>query len=82
MQNFFLTMVLLIFSSTVYGQATFPLTNKRIVTDVWCDLLATKLSADALYWQNMWKDSTKTDRDSLMIQMAHESNVYNNLCTK
>ena len=82
MRKFFLIVLLLFFSSTVYGQATFPVTNKRIVTDVWCDLLATKLSADALYWQNMWKKVMGKDRDYLMIQMAHESNVYNNLCIK
>ena len=82
MLKFFLIVVLMFFISTVYGQATFPVTNKRIVTDIWCDLLATKLSADAVYWQNMWKPAMKKDRDYLMIQMAHETNVYNNLCMK
>ena len=82
MRNFFLIVVLVFFSGAVYGQATFPVTNKRIVTDIWCDLLATKLSEDALYWQNMWKKAMKKDRDYLMIQMAHETNVYRNLCIK
>ena len=82
MRILLLVIGLSILNSAVYGQAMFPLSNKRIVTDVWCDLLATKLSADAVYWQNTWRKSMKKERDYLMVQMAHESNVYNNLCIK
>lgn len=69
-------------SITVFGQATYPLSEKRIVTDVWCDLLATKLSADALYWQNSWRTSLEKERDEIMLQLASESVVYKNLCIK
>ena len=50
MKKVLLALALIGFSSSVYSQATFPVTNKRIVTDLWCDFLATKLEADAKYW--------------------------------
>jgi hypothetical protein len=82
MRILLLVIGLSILNSAVYGQAMFPLSNKRIVTDVWCDLLATKLSADAVYWQNTWRKSMKKERNEIMVQLAHETSVYKNLCMK
>ena len=74
---------MLMFSHSVYAQATFPVTNERIVSDLQCDLLANKLSADMLNWYNTWKKkSTVKERNIFMVQLAHESAVYKNLCMK
>ena len=57
MKKVLLALALIGFSSSVYAQATFPVTNKRIVTDLWCDALATKLEADARYWISLMRNS-------------------------
>jgi hypothetical protein len=83
MKKLIMIAAILLFSESIYAQATFPLTNDRIVSDLQCDLLANKLSADMLNWQNTWKKSMgKDERNNLMVQLAHESSVYKNLCMK
>ena len=83
MKKLIISIVMLMFSQSVYAQATFPVTNERIVSDLQCDLLANKLSADMLNWYNTWKKkSTVKERNIFMVQLAHESAVYKNLCMK
>ena len=78
-----ISIVMLMFSQSVYAQATFPVTNERIVSDLQCDLLANKLSADMLNWYNTWKKKSMVkERNIFMVQLAHESAVYKNLCMK
>ena len=83
MKKLIISIVMLMFSQSVYAQATFPVTNERIVSDLQCDLLANKLSADMLNWHNTWKKKSMVkERNIFMVQLAHESAVYKNLCMK
>ena len=83
MEKLLLVMALLLFSSAVFAQATYPITNKRIVDDLWCDLMATKLSADAKHWRNLVADGTKGKiRNRIMSDLADASTVYKTLCMK
>ena len=82
MKKLIMIAAILLFSESIYAQATFPLTNDRIVSDLQCDLLANKLSADMLNWHNTWKKPMGNERKILMAQLAHESTVYKNLCMK
>jgi len=76
-----LVIVLLVFSGPVYSQATFPLTNKRIVDDLWCDLMATKLSADAKHWKNLVTNATTgVTNNRITADLANTSTAYKNLC--
>ena len=87
MKKVLLALALIGFSSPVYSQATFPVTNKRIVTDLWCDFLATKLEADAKYWfRDLEKDieikKLFEERDKVQARLANSSIIYRNLCMK
>ena len=87
MKKVLLALALIVFSSPVYSQATFPVTNKRIVTDLWCDFLATKLEADAIYWgRDLEKDidikKIFEERDKVLVRLAHATTIYKNLCMK
>ena len=81
MRKLLLVIVLLVFSGPVHSQATFPVTNKRIVDDLWCDLLATKLSADAKHWRNLVANATnRITADKVLTELTNASTVYKNLC--
>ena len=87
MKKILLALALIVFSSSAYAQATFPVTNKRIVTDLWCDFLATKLEADAKYWfRDLEKDieikKLFEERDKVQARFANSSTIYKNLCMK
>jgi hypothetical protein len=87
MKKVLLALALIGFSSPVYSQATFPVTNKRIVTDLWCDFLATKLEANAKYWfRDLEKDieikKLFEERDKVQTRLANSSIIYRNLCMK
>ena len=82
-----LILVLLLLSNNLFAQATFPLTDKRIVTELWCDLMANKLNADAKYWQKLTMETPvkqakrSTSRaDAVISRISTESTVYKNLC--
>ena len=82
--------ILLTFGSPVFAQATFPITNKRIVTDVWCDFLATKIEAQAQWWANQHNDikqktpkqkkQSEEQKKRSMALLANQSTTYKNLC--
>ena len=81
MRKLLLVIVLLVYSGPVYSQATFPVTNKRIVDDLWCDLMATKLSADAKHWRNLVANATtETTNNRITADLANASTIYKNLC--
>ena len=87
MKKVLLALALIVFSSPIYSQATFPVTNKRIVTDLWCDFLATKLEADAVYWGRELAKDIKIkkifeERDKVLVRLAHATTIYKNLCMK
>ena len=87
MKKILFALALIVFSSPVYSQATFPVTNKRIVTDLWCDALATKLEADAQFWfRDLEKDieikKIFEERDKVQARLVNSSTIYKNLCMK
>jgi hypothetical protein len=91
MKKFLLILILIIFSSPVYAQAIFPVTNKRIVTDLWCDFLATKLEANTKNYKNVLASETINGMkvlangsayDRIITNLANDSTIYKNLCMK
>ena len=85
MKKVLLALALIIYSSLSYAQATFPVTNKRIVTDLWCDALATKLEADAEYWyrdlkKNIGIKKLFEERDKVQVRLMNSSTIFKNLC--
>ena len=91
MKKVILALALIIFSCPVYSQATFPVTNKRIVDDLWCDFLATKLEADVKNYKNVVTgkpiNSSKVfvngnAYNRIITNLANDSIIYKNLCMK
>ena len=91
MKKVLLALALIGFSSPVYAQATFPVTNKRIVTDLWCDFLATKLESDAKYYKNILAgepiNGTRVFANGpaynrIITNLANDTTIYKNLCMK
>lgn len=82
--------VLLLISDQAFSQATFPVTNKRIVTEVWCDFLATKIKSQAEWWadqHNVKYNKTAKERKQRVVDkirtmniLTDQSTTYKNLC--
>ena len=91
MKKVLLALALIGFSSPVYSQATFPVTNKRIVTDLWCDFLATKLEANAKNYKNVLAGEPINGMrvfvngpayNRIITNLANDTTIYKNLCMK
>ena len=91
MKKVFLALALIGFSSPVYSQATFPVTNKRIVTDLWCDFLATKLEANAKNYKNVLAGEPINGTrvfvngpayNRIITNLANDTTIYKNLYMK
>ena len=91
MKKVLFLLALIVYSSPVYSQATFPVTNKRIVTDLWCDFLATKLEANTKNYKNVLAGEpingmkvlvNRSAYNRIITNLANDSTIYKNLCMK
>ena len=86
MKKVLLALALIVFSSPVFAQATFPNSDKRIVDDEWCKSLAYVLKITARDFVKPLKyeflDPKKIEADILLVRISHSSTIYKNLCMK
>ena len=90
-----LVLVLLMFSSPVFAQATFPNDSRRLVTDEWCNAMAYRLqeegahrfrlnvSKEDFFGKKLTREKLKEkykENDIVLARLSHASTAYKNLC--
>ena len=76
MKKVLLVLALIVFSSPVFAQATYPNSDKRIADVMSCQILAQDLELKAFYNPSVF------EAGNMLAKIAHASTIYKNLCMK